>query len=66
MRLKPFNRYKKIADGIPGDLLWSSIIGIPSGAKVEPADFREYGLAEVKILKAEGVFKAWGQRKPFG
>ncbi|MFA5829341.1 MAG: glutamine-hydrolyzing GMP synthase [Candidatus Gracilibacteria bacterium] len=26
------------------------------GAKVEPADFREYGLAEMKITKAKGLF----------
>ncbi len=27
------------------------------GAKVEPADFREFGLAKMKVLKNEGIFK---------
>lgn len=27
------------------------------GAKVEPADLREYGLAEMKVLKAKGIFE---------
>lgn len=45
--------------GVPllGICYGHQLLAYIQGAKVEPADLREFGLAPMKVLKAEGVFK---------
>ncbi len=53
----------KILDlGIPilGICYGHQLLAYIQGAKVEPAHVREFGLTEMKVLKAEGVFKDLG------
>ncbi len=48
--------------GVPilGICYGHQLLAFMQGAKVEPAHMREFGLTEMKVLKAEGVFKGLG------
>lgn len=51
--------------GVPllGICYGHQVLAYIQGAKVEPADLREFGLAEIDVLKAKGVFEGLGPKE---
>jgi len=51
--------------GIPilGICYGHQLLAFVQGAKVEPAHVREFGLTEMEVIKAEGVFKGLGPKE---